>query len=141
MRDTHSPTQVSYASCALVGAENSPTISVMPSYSQWLQRVGLAIRKAREERDLTQVALAHEAGLDQGNLSRLEQAKQGFDSQTLYSLAAALNMTPAMLLAIAEPMPTEGARAQVEELSKVLKSVQETISPYVTEAPDKTPTH
>ena len=90
---------------------------------------------------MTQVALAHEAGLDQGNLSRLEQAKQGFDSQTLHALAVALNMTPAMLLANAEPMPTEAARAQVEELSKVLKSVQDTISPYVTEAPDKTPTH
>jgi transcriptional regulator with XRE-family HTH domain len=56
-------------------------------------RLGAAIRRRRKERELTQVQLAAQMHIDQANITRLERGRQGFDSETIFNVAAALGCT------------------------------------------------
>ncbi len=51
------------------------------------------IAKIRAEREITQVALAHEAGISQPYLHDLENGRRGAKPETWERLAAALGVT------------------------------------------------
>jgi len=57
--------------------------------------IGLRVKKLREEKGLTTTALAGMVDLSQAQISRLENAKQGFRSATLVRIAEALGVKPA----------------------------------------------
>jgi len=56
------------------------------------EQIGRRIKKLRIERNLTQEALAREAGLTKGYLSKIENSKNSPPVSTLLSLAKALNV-------------------------------------------------
>ena len=60
--------------------------------------VGHHIREWREERGMTQAALAEIAGLATASISQLETGQQGYRQETLQAVASALGITPADLL-------------------------------------------
>lgn len=138
MRDTHCDLQAAYAPLALGRLTMRRTINAMDAYRKWLKAVGAAIRQLREDRKLTQVALALEVEVDQSNLSRLEKGQQGFDSSTLFRIAEKLTVTPAQLLAMAEPEMAGDVFVtdKTIEIAQALQMVQEVIRPYVTATPD-----
>lgn len=57
-----------------------------------------SIRAWRQKRGMTMVELAAKAQIDQGHLSKLERGLIQYTQQNLESLAAALGVTPSMLL-------------------------------------------
>ncbi|HMJ35714.1 MAG TPA: helix-turn-helix transcriptional regulator [Baekduia sp.] len=57
------------------------------------------LRKARRRAGLTQEAVALASGVPQGHYSRMETGKRDPGVRTLVRIAAALNTTPAELLA------------------------------------------
>ena len=61
-------------------------------------RVGVNIRRLRHARKLSQEALAADASLDQGYMSRIEAGSINFRIEALARLAAALGVTPGRLL-------------------------------------------
>lgn len=60
--------------------------------------VGANVRRLREERGLTQEALAETAGLDVRQINRAEGGRHAMNLGTLVMLANALNVSPAALL-------------------------------------------
>lgn len=63
-------------------------------------------KRLREEKGLSQGALASSAGLIQSQISRIESGKTGADYETLRKLAAALDVTVATLTGEAETEPS-----------------------------------
>jgi len=58
------------------------------------KQIGLRVSKLREQQGLTTTALAKRVGISQAQISRLENGKQGFRSQTLAKIAHALGVKP-----------------------------------------------
>lgn len=65
---------------------------------------GRALREARERADLSQEALASEAGRHKTYISDLERGKYSASIKTLFLLAPALGTTPSKLLRRAEEL-------------------------------------
>lgn len=55
--------------------------------------LGQAIRALRLERDLTQEALAHSAGITVGHLSKIERGRSNPTWETVTAIAVALGVT------------------------------------------------
>ncbi|MFI4991654.1 MAG: helix-turn-helix domain-containing protein [Solirubrobacterales bacterium] len=64
--------------------------------------LGGAIKRLRVERNLTQEDLAHKAGITTGTLSRTETGETSPSWRTVKSIAEALDMSAAELVATAE---------------------------------------
>lgn len=64
-----------------------------------LKRLGDEVRYRRHERNLTQEALAHAAGVNVNTLRRLELAKTESQVLTLFDVARGLNLPLAELIA------------------------------------------
>lgn len=56
-------------------------------------QIGLRIIKLREERRMTTTDLAQRVGVSQAQISRLENGKQGFRTNTLEKIAEALGVS------------------------------------------------
>ncbi len=67
----------------------------MDSISSESKGIGNEIRKLRKQRGLSSTELAQRTGLSQPQVSRLENGKQGFRSETLARISKALDVTPA----------------------------------------------
>ena len=66
--------------------------------SPLLKRVGARLRKARQEKGLSQEALAHAAGLDRSYVSGLERGEFNVSLVTLAKLARAAGVKISVLL-------------------------------------------
>jgi transcriptional regulator with XRE-family HTH domain len=64
--------------------------------------LGSAIKRLRKQQGLTQEALAHEAGITTGTLSRTESGETSPSWRTVQHIAKALGVSPADLVAAAE---------------------------------------
>lgn len=69
-----------------------------PELAAPLSRFATNLRRARLSADLSQEALAAEAGMHRTALSRLETCERAPEFRTLLRLARALGVTPASLL-------------------------------------------
>ena len=63
------------------------------------QKIGMAIRKLREEKRITQEKLARAAGMIRANLSRIEASKHRPTLETIERIASALKVSVADLIA------------------------------------------
>jgi transcriptional regulator with XRE-family HTH domain len=72
----------------LLGMANKNELAVPTYLKQW-----------RRYRGLTQEDLGERADLTPASISQLENGKQGFSAESLFNICAALNCTPAELLA------------------------------------------
>lgn len=103
---THSLCQAENARGALAFWEQGHTLVAM-SYRDFLRDFGAAVRARRIAAGKTQPELADAIeGLDQGGLSRVERGKQGFDSDTLYRIAEALDVPAHALFGGVAPSTT-----------------------------------
>jgi transcriptional regulator with XRE-family HTH domain len=64
--------------------------------------LGIAVRHFRAERELTQEALAHKAGITVGHLSKIERGHANPTWLTLQAIAAALGISTSRLAEQAE---------------------------------------
>jgi amino-acid N-acetyltransferase len=71
------------------------------------QHIGVAIRNARNEQEITLRVLAAKVGADAGNLSRIERGELGCSESLLRRIADALNSSPARLYAACTPHVAE----------------------------------
>lgn len=96
-----------------------------------MERRPIFLKQWRKYRGLTQVQLAERIGIDQGQLSKIENRKRQYDEEFLALAAEALRCEPVDLL-IRDPSDPEGIwsiwdaleptqRRQVVEMAKVLK--------------------
>lgn len=68
----------------------------MSAAEDWLaQRIAYRMRERRRDLMLTATDVGRMAGISQAQVSRLENAQQGFRSTTLSEIAKALNVNPA----------------------------------------------
>jgi transcriptional regulator with XRE-family HTH domain len=67
-----------------------------------LQKLGAEVRERRHKRNLTQEALAHEAGVHVNALKKLEGGKTNSQVLTLFGVATGLKMPLAELIAEVE---------------------------------------
>jgi len=75
-----------------------PRVSGKIDPDGWLAQVGDAIRAARQSRDLSQEALADEAGLDRSHLGRIERGERNLTLLNLLRIASALQIQGSDLL-------------------------------------------
>jgi transcriptional regulator with XRE-family HTH domain len=68
----------------------------------WSVKIGIAIRTLRDRAGMTQLQLAERAGMDQGNLSRLERGKGDLPTERLVAIAHALGLKASAILEYAE---------------------------------------
>ena len=66
------------------------------------QAFGAVLRELREERSLTQEALALDAGTERSHISALERAEKGPSLGTILRLAQALGMPAGEIVALVE---------------------------------------
>lgn len=76
--------------------QNPQGLLVQPRFKQPRKRIFL--REWRKYRQLTQEQLAARVGWSVGNVSQLEQGKQGYSDEGLALLSDALNCTPGQIL-------------------------------------------
>ncbi len=81
------------------------------------KEIGHRMAALRKKRNLTRRELARFTGLSQGQLSRLENGRQGFRSQTLLRIAKALDVEPYRLLL---PTKSEGNEGLIPRLDGAL---------------------
>ena len=80
---------------------------------------------------MSQEELATRAKLSRTSIVNIERGRQGVSLVTLYSLAAALNVTPAVLLPAGESAPDISVRIgnataeEAQQLSEILRRVDE----------------
>ena len=71
-----------------------------PSDQKLLKKFGLHLRRFREARHLSLRQLADEADIDFSAIHRIETGETNTSFLMIYTLAAALNITPAELITI-----------------------------------------
>ncbi|WP_275670816.1 helix-turn-helix domain-containing protein [Micromonospora globbae] len=76
-----------------------------PATSPLQVAFGLAVRRARTERKMSQEQLAASSGLDRTYVSGLERGRRNPTLTTQQRLAAALGLSVAELIAAAEEVP------------------------------------
>ena len=82
-------------------------------------RLGAAIRRRRKEKGLTQAELAHRAQVEQSTIARIERGKQGWDSETIFSISLALECSLADLMVEAEQVYPERLPKEAASFAKV----------------------
>lgn len=65
-------------------------------------QLGQAVRRVRESAGMTVEELALRAGVDRGNLSKMETGKMGITMAKLFAIAGALGLPASELLRLAE---------------------------------------
>lgn len=63
-----------------------------------LRRIGARIRQLRQERDLSQVALARASGVDRAYLSGIERGSRNFTMLHLFKISRALRVSASEVL-------------------------------------------
>lgn len=88
------------------------------------EKIGEKIIKLRQEQNLTTTDLARMVGLSQAQISRLENAKQGFRSKTLVKIAQALGVHPSYFYIDGDPEKDHLIYASIAHptLAKALQS-------------------
>ena len=82
----------------------------MPSAPAFQTALGLAVKASRQEREITQEALANDTGLHQRWISNVETGKRNPSYASLRRLAAGLGLSASELLARAEQIEAGVAR-------------------------------
>lgn len=77
-----------------VAEKQQPSKETVDKVESWRLKIGDAIRKAREEADLTQVELAKKARIPQSHVSRLERGMHSPTHITISKIAKALKVKP-----------------------------------------------
>jgi transcriptional regulator with XRE-family HTH domain len=97
--------------------------------------IGEAIRRAREERALSQRKLSELLGLSANSVSAWERGKSAPTAETLRALCETLRVPPQLLLAMNEVNPEdeamERARLLEERLERVHKQARRTVPPLL----------
>ena len=70
----------------------------MTTFNDPLKRFGDRVRELRRARNISQESLAHEAGIDRGNLGNIERGVVNITLRRLYKIAEALGVEPHELL-------------------------------------------
>ena len=86
----------------------------MTDQQAFYSEVGRRIRQTREERGLTQEALAELVSLTRTSITNIEKGRQKILAHTLVDLATALRVAPATLL----PESNTTADSELDELLK-----------------------
>jgi ribosome-binding protein aMBF1 (putative translation factor) len=81
---------------ATIGA--MPAVSPRHAYAPVLVAFGAAVRRARQERGLSQEELAHRAGIDRSYMSSIERGGQNLGLMSIARIARAMDMAAAELL-------------------------------------------
>lgn len=90
----------------------------MKDYEIFRARVGEVVKRRREAAGQKQPELAHDVGIDQANISRIECGIQGWDSDTIFELGRALKCSLADLFAEVEQVVPETLPAEAIKLAK-----------------------
>lgn len=98
MCETHFNVNCNFVSATLFGEHQNGNLSCMVSNAQ----IGSVIRSLRKRSGKTIESLAYDAGVDRGNLSRIERGQLGVSIESLSSLAASLGLSVSDLLKLAE---------------------------------------
>jgi len=69
---------------------------------EFVKQVGINIRTIREEKNLSLEKLAHEAGIEYSQLSRIENGKINTSIYSTYTIAKALGISVAQLFILAQ---------------------------------------
>ena len=64
------------------------------SEDNFIQQVGLKIKKFREERNLTQEDLANDCNIPKSQIGRIERGEINTTLRTLYKISKAFNIEP-----------------------------------------------
>ena len=89
------------------------------------KQLGIRIGALRKERGLTMRQLAERTGVSHGQISRLENGKQGFRSDTLLRIARALDVQPYAIYMPEKAAQIEGAARRIGgTLRRALKDPQ-----------------
>lgn len=108
--------------CGMMAVEHQEEhpFDAMDDVQNCYAEIGRRIRRAREDRALTQEALASLIGMTRTSVVNMEKGRQKFLVHTLLGLAAALQVPPATLL-------PDGEITTAPELDELLagRSVQE----------------
>jgi len=99
-----------YACRALAKRPTPFTLTVM-DYEQFMRALGKRIKALREAKELTQIQVSADSGLDQASISRVENGEQGLDSRALVGLANALNVPVSDLTAVENTLPANDTSA------------------------------
>lgn len=99
----------------------------MAENQSFYRELGRRIREAREEKHLTQEALATRVSLTRTSVTNIEKGRQQLLVHTLVQISAALNVTPEVLL----PPPP------LQELDELLKSESPSAQEWIRSALDK----
>jgi len=86
-----------------------PVSHQIPSESDALHRIGVALRRARKDRGMTLEALAEGAGLSSAFLSRLERGQVSCSIGNLLHLAGVLGLAPSAIFAGLDQPPGNDA--------------------------------
>src|SRR5437764_15466362 len=82
-----------------VGDSNGATYRVCVSDRNWVRaEFGRRLRRAREERDLSQATLAGMVGLNRTSITNIEVGRQGVSIEVLLDLAEILGLSATDLL-------------------------------------------
>ncbi|MEM9188476.1 MAG: helix-turn-helix transcriptional regulator [Myxococcota bacterium] len=93
-----------------------------------LQRhLSRALKRLRRSQDLSQAALAEQAGVSTELVSRIERAKCFPSVPTLVAFAKALRTTPNELLGFGDPDLSEHAQAVVQSMQSLPSRRQEEV--------------
>jgi transcriptional regulator with XRE-family HTH domain len=92
--------------------------------------LGKAIRKVRQLRGLSQVALAGQAGLRGNSLALIERGQRGVSLESLNALADALDV-PAACLTVLGTSKIAGDRSSTTLVRKLQKLIVATVSAQV----------
>ncbi len=71
---------------------------------------GIVLREQRKERDLSQEALAHEAGVERNYISLLELGRNSASVKMIFKITAALGVSVSEFMTLVEEKCAEGKK-------------------------------
>ena len=98
---------------------------------------GRVLRRLREERNLTQEALAFESDVDRSFISHIEQGNHQPTITTISKLAKGLNTTPALLLTSVSVEGNFGEGERSASLDRFVTMVMDNLVTLISEGNDK----
>ncbi len=66
----------------------------------YLKHIGQNIKRLREEKNLTQMELAHRCEMDRSNYHKIEAGNSNVKAETIWKLSMALEVDPAEIVRI-----------------------------------------
>jgi transcriptional regulator with XRE-family HTH domain len=94
------------------------------------EQVAERIRELREERDMTQRALAEALGMDPASMNRIEKGERGVSTGELVAMADALGVEADAILRLEEPAFALRANCADEDVRESLAAFREVIADY-----------